>query len=173
KAAVATVLAAAAVTVPVYLASPYFAEVQGGTQTQVASSPLHRLGDQGLAALSPHVVATLPDGRTVTGVNSVYRFFDLNQTRGADWDSLWFVLQTKRGVALDANLRPGEAPHTLNTGVAVTFIVLLVGIAVLALRAPRRPRVPQLLFLTLVAFLLTNKVFSPQYSIWLLPLAVL
>ena len=170
--AIATLLATAAVTVPVYLASPYFADV-GGTQTQVATRPLDRIGDQGLAALSPHVIATLPDGKTVTGVNSVYRFFDLNQTRGADWDSLWFVLQTKRGTPLDSNLGPGEAPHTLNRDVAIAFLVLLVGIGVLAYKAPRRPRLPQLLFLTLVAFLLTNKVFSPQYSIWLLPLAVL
>jgi uncharacterized membrane protein len=170
--AFATLLATAAVTVPVYLASPYFADVDNA-QTQVATSPLSRIGDQGLAALSPHVNATLSDGRTVVGVNSVYRFFDLNQTRPADWDSLWFVLQTERGHPLDQNLKPGEAPHRLNRGVAVSFLVLLVGIAVLAYKSPRRPRLPQLLFLTMVAFLLTNKVFSPQYSIWLLPLAVL
>lgn len=172
--ALATLLAAAAVTVPVYLASPYFyADPSSGTVTKVAGSPLDRLGAQGAAALSPHVITTLSDGRTVTGVNSVYRFFDLNQTRGADWDSLWFVLQTARGAPLDANLRPGEAPHNLNRGVALSFLFLLIGIAVLAFKAPRRPRLPQLLFLTLVAFLLTNKVFSPQYAIWLLPLAIL
>jgi uncharacterized membrane protein len=170
--AAATLLATAVVTVPVYLVSPYFADVNGGQQ-QVASSPLDRIGDQGLSALSPHVIATLPDGHTATGVNSVYRFFDLNQVRGADWDSLWFVLQTKRGVPLDTNLKPGEPPHKLNRGVAIAFIVLLGGIAYLVRRAERRPRLPQLLFLTMVAFLLTNKVFSPQYSIWLLPLAVL
>lgn len=170
--AAATLLATAAVTVPVYLASPYFADVNGA-QTVVATRPLDRIGDQGLSALSPHVVATLADGSTVTGVNSVYRFFDLNQTRGADWDSLWFVLQTKRGVPLDQGLRPNEPPHRLNRGVAVAFVVLLIGIAVLTVRAPRRPRLPQLLFLTMVAFLLTNKVFSPQYAIWLLPLATL
>jgi uncharacterized membrane protein len=170
--ATATVLAAVAVSLPVYLASPYFADVQG-VQTQVATRPLDRLGDDGLAALKPHVDVVLPDGSTARGVNSVYRFFDLNSTRGADWDSLWFVLQTKRGVPLDVALAPGEAPHRLNLGVAVSFIALLIGIGVLAWRAPRRPRLPQLLFLVMVAFLLTNKVFSPQYSIWLLPLAAL
>ena len=46
-------------------------------------------------------------------------------------------------------------------------------IAVLALAAPRRPRLPQLCFLVLAAFLMTNKVWSPQYVIWLVPLAVL
>ena len=169
-----TVLAVAAVSVPVYLASPdYYVDPGNGSITQVATSPLDRLGDDGLSALSPQVIATLPDGRSVTGDNAVYRFFALNQTRGADWDSLWFVAQTKRGVPLDTNLAAGEAPHKLNRGVAVAFLLLLIGIAVLAMKAPRRPRLPQLLFLTLVAFLLTNKVFSPQYAIWLLPLAVL
>ena len=31
----------------------------------------------------------------------------------------------------------------------------------------------QLLFLTVLAFLLTNKVWSPQFSLWLVPLALL
>ncbi len=39
--------------------------------------------------------------------------------------------------------------------------------------APRRPRLAQVLFLTVLAFLLTNKVWSPQFSLWLLPLAAL
>ena len=43
----------------------------------------------------------------------------------------------------------------------------------LTLAAPRRPRLPQLCFLVLAAFLMTNKVWSPQYVIWLVPLAVL
>jgi uncharacterized membrane protein len=71
------------------------------------------------------------------------------------------------------NLKPDEPPHKLNRGVAVSFLLLLGGIGALVFLAPRRPRLPQLLFLTMVAFLVTNKVFSPQYAIWLLPLAVL
>jgi uncharacterized membrane protein len=170
---VATILTGVAVTAPVYLASPYFADVRG-TQTQVATRPLDRLGDGGLAALKPHIDVVLPDGTTARGVNSVYRFFDLNSTRGADWDSLWFVLQTWRGQPLDKpGTSAGDTPSRLNLGVAASFIALLIGIGVLALRAERRPRLPQLLFLVMVAFLLTNKVFSPQYSIWLLPLYAL
>ena len=38
---------------------------------------------------------------------------------------------------------------------------------------PTRPRVAQLAFLTVTAFLLTTKVWSPQYSIWLVPLLAL
>ena len=36
-----------------------------------------------------------------------------------------------------------------------------------------RPRVAQLAFLTVLAFLMTTKVWSPQYSLWLVPLAAL
>ena len=47
------------------------------------------------------------------------------------------------------------------------------GVLVLGLRARRTPRIAQLAFLIVVGFLLVNKVYSPQYVLWLLPLAVL
>ena len=43
----------------------------------------------------------------------------------------------------------------------------------LGLRAPTTPRLAQLGFLVVAGFLLVNKVYSPQYVLWLLPLAVL
>jgi uncharacterized membrane protein len=46
-------------------------------------------------------------------------------------------------------------------------------IAALIFAAPRRPRVPQVFFLVLAVFLLANKVWSPQYVVWLVPLVVL
>jgi len=61
----------------------------------------------------------------------------------------------------------------LNEMSAAFFAVACVAIAVLGLAAPRRPRLPQLCFLVLAAFLITNKVWSPQYVVWLVPLAVL
>ena len=42
-----------------------------------------------------------------------------------------------------------------------------------ACAAPHVPRVPQLALLILLGFLVVNKVYSPQYVLWLLPLAVL
>jgi uncharacterized membrane protein len=101
------------------------------------------------------------------------RFYAFSRERGADWGSVWYWLQEVRGRPLDVGLPPGGPPHTLNLAASVTFVVLLAGIGVLALTAPRRPRLPQLMFLTLAAFLLTNKVYSPQYVVWLLPLAAL
>ena len=144
------------VTLPVYLTAPAYAD-SGGGQAQVAGSPLSRLGSGGLAALAPHA------GR---GTNAVWRFFELNSTRGADWDSLYLQVQ---------HLRPGTLSdvHTLNQVVAVLVLLGLGAVAGLALRARRRPRLPQVLFLSMVAFLLANKVDSPQYLLWLIPLAVL
>ncbi|HVE98902.1 MAG TPA: glycosyltransferase 87 family protein [Mycobacteriales bacterium] len=110
--------------------------------------------------------------------NSIGRFFVLNQERGADWDSLWFFAQEVMKRLTDNpnwafTMSSEESAFTLNRLVAVTFLLSLVAIGVLIWRAPRRPRVGQVLFLTLAAFLLTNKVNSPQYTIWLIPLAVM
>ncbi|HWH29806.1 MAG TPA: glycosyltransferase 87 family protein [Mycobacteriales bacterium] len=166
---VAAVVTPVVVTLPVYLVSPSYADAEG-RQVRVAASPLERLGDTGLAALAPHTSVTLPDGTAAVGVNAAYRFVELNQTRPADWDSLWFVLQTARGAPLDDG---GGPPALLNALVAVLLVAALAAIAVLVLRAPVRPRLPQVLFLVLLAFLLTNKVWSPQFSLWLVPLLAL
>jgi uncharacterized membrane protein len=53
------------------------------------------------------------------------------------------------------------------------FLLCCAAIAYITLTAPQRPRVAQLAFLTVAAFLLVNKVWSPQFSLWLVPLAVL
>ncbi len=50
---------------------------------------------------------------------------------------------------------------------------MCLGVLVLGLRAPRAPRLAQLGFLVVAGFLLVNKVYSPQYVLWLLPLAVM
>jgi len=171
--AAATVLTPIALSLPVYLVSPYFADPGVAGQAVVAASPLDRFGSEGLAALAPKVSTTV-DGGPVVGVNAAYRFVELNSTRPADWDSLWFALQKLRGdVPLDTGGAPGAAPTILNAAVALTLVAALVGVVVLALRAPRRPRLMPLLFLTVLAFLLTNKVWSPQFSLWLVPLATL
>ena len=102
------------------------------------------------------------------------RFFALNGSRPADPDTLWnMALHATGDRILDGPLAPGESPAVLNAVVAVALLALAVGVGWLALAAPRRPRVAQLAFLLVAGFLLLNKVWSPQYSLWLLPLAVL
>ena len=85
----------------------------------------------------------------------------------------WLVLAVATPVVLGAVRENGIPVGTLNTATAVALVLAVIGIALLTLLAPRRPRLPQVLFLLVVAFLLTNKVFSPQYTIWLLPLVAL
>jgi uncharacterized membrane protein len=170
-AALATVLTPVLISLPVYLTSPSFADL-GGTQTPVLSAPLDRLDEEGLRALEPTRTVVQPDGSQVLAVNSAYRFFHLNTTRAADWDAGWRVLEKLIG-PLDKGVTPGETPARLNLGVALSFLLCLAAIVVLALKAPRRPRLMPLLFLTVFAFLLTNKVWSPQFSLWLVPLALL
>ncbi|MQA15968.1 MAG: DUF2029 domain-containing protein [Pseudonocardiaceae bacterium] len=101
-------------------------------------------------------------------------FFRLNRERGADPDSLYNVVSTLTGwPGFDPTLAPGEAPVVLNLVSGLLFVAACVAIAWVAFAAPRRPRLAQLCFLVACAFLLTNKVWSPQFSLWLVPLAVL
>ncbi len=102
------------------------------------------------------------------------RFFALNDSRPADPDTLWNIAITASGDRLfDGPLAAGQSPDVLNAVVAVSLVVLAAAVGWLALAAPTRPRVAQLAFLLVAGFLLVNKVWSPQYSLWLLPLAVL
>ena len=101
------------------------------------------------------------------------RFFTLNRTRPANPESIWAVLLHHQPQFLDGPLAEGQSPSVLNATVAVLLVLSAAGVAWLALAAPLRPRLPQLAFLLVAAFLLLNKVYSPQYALWLLPLAVL
>nr|WP_211178027.1 glycosyltransferase 87 family protein [Pseudonocardia acidicola] len=103
-----------------------------------------------------------------------WEFFRLNQTRPADPDSLYFVLSYFSGwPGFDGALRPDQAPSVLNAVSLALFVCCCIAVTVLALRAPRTPRLASLAFLVVASFLLVNKVWSPQYSLWLVPLAVL
>lgn len=92
-------------------------------------------------------------------------FYRFSQERGEDFGSPWFAM-TQYGL-------PGIPPDSLNTVSSGAFLVLCLGIAALGLLAPRRPRLAPLLFLVIAAFVITNKVYSPQYVLWLVPLAAL
>ncbi|HYB17329.1 MAG TPA: glycosyltransferase 87 family protein, partial [Streptosporangiaceae bacterium] len=95
-------------------------------------------------------------------------FYVFSKNRYADWGSIWYLFEHFNLPVLgDPQLSP------LNRLSAVFLAAAVVAITVLALAAPRRPRLGQLCFLALAAFLMTNKVWSPQYVIWLVPLAVL
>lgn len=101
-------------------------------------------------------------------------FYRLNTDRPANPESIYAVLRTLTGWAgFDTGRAAGEAPATLNAVSLALFAAGCLAVLALGLAAPRTPRVSQLAFLVVAVFLLTNKVWSPQYSLWLVPLAVL
>ncbi len=89
-------------------------------------------------------------------------FWTFNQTRGADLGSFWYVLQLAGSPVPDLDV--------VSLGL---FLLGCAAIGLLALLAPRRPRFGQLAYLVIVVFLITNKVYSPQYQLWLLPLMIM
>ncbi|WP_431309157.1 glycosyltransferase family 87 protein [Gordonia prachuapensis] len=94
-----------------------------------------------------------------------WEFFRFNSERAPESDSLYRVVSRAAGFNWDVTVL-----NALSLGL---LVLVAVGIGVVALTAPQRPRVAQLAFLMVAGFLLVNKVWSPQYSLWLVPLAVL
>lgn len=104
----------------------------------------------------------------LTATSGWAEFYAFSQSRGADWGSVWYLFETYH-VPVVGNSSLG-ALNRMSSG---AFAVACALIAVLVLAAPRRPRLLQVCFLILASFLMLNKVWSPQYVIWLVPLAVL
>jgi uncharacterized membrane protein len=108
------------------------------------------------------------------------QFFRLNHDRPIDWGTFWYVgryLDGKWNSGANGDQGPFQwlSNHIpiLNDLSYGLFGLACVGIVVLALLAPRRPRLAQLSFLVVAAFLIFSKVWSQQYVLWLLPLIVL
>ena len=91
-------------------------------------------------------------------------FWSFNSDRGPDLGSLWLIA-SQRGHTASAD--------TINTDSLLFFGTVCVLVLVLGLRARHVPRIAQLAFLIVLGFLLVNKVYSPQYVLWLLPIAAL
>ncbi len=93
------------------------------------------------------------------------KFYTFSKERGVDFGSFWLIWAQN-----------SSHPPTIdfvNTAASVLVVLCFLGIGALTFTAPRRPRFAQLAFLMVAAFVLTNKVYSPQYVLWLVPLAVL
>ncbi|MFI7274078.1 glycosyltransferase family 87 protein [Streptomyces sp. NPDC049879] len=91
------------------------------------------------------------------------KFYTFSEERAVDFGSFWLIIAQRTESELGA-------VNTYATGLVALGCLAL---GVLALRAPRRPRLGQLAFLVVALFIVTNKVYSPQYVLWLIPLAVL
>ncbi|MGE3661731.1 MAG: glycosyltransferase family 87 protein [Pseudonocardia sp.] len=103
-----------------------------------------------------------------------FEHFRLQLERPADVDSLWFAVAALTGrPGLDGELPAASTPVTLNLASLALLFACWAAVAVLAWRAPVPPRLASLAFLAVAAVLLTGKAWTPQWSLWLVPLAVL
>lgn len=93
-------------------------------------------------------------------------FFRFNGERPADFDSLWYI-------AADRWSRASFEIRTVNIASGFLFVAVLALCWWWKARRPDRLQPWTLAFPIVVAFLLTNKVYSPQYGLWLLPLFAL
>ena len=114
------------------------------------------------AAVGAWLVTNLPFALASPG--AWWEFFRFNSARAADWDSFWFIA---------CHRATGEFTCGGIGVINVASVVLFVAIVAVLWRwkASREPGFARwtLAFPVLIVFLLTNKVYSPQYGLWLLP----
>jgi uncharacterized membrane protein len=100
-----------------------------------------------------------------------WEFYSFSASRPAEASTFWAMLKHYNNDAFGSPASDSWTPP--GVAVAFAFLAAMAIVGFLALRAPARPRLAQLAFLTVAAFLLTTKVWSPQYSVWLVPLLAL
>ena len=104
----------------------------------------------------------------VAAPTSWWEFFRFNATRPADWDSVWYIGCHRLTGELFC-----EPTRAINVASAIAFVAVSVSLYVWKRRLDPAFDRWTFVFPLVVAFLLTNKVYSPQYSLWLLPLFAL
>ncbi len=106
------------------------------------------------------------------------RFFQLSSQRAVDWGTFWYIganfpLSPRTGGGIQPFVALSHNVPLVNALSYVLFGLGCVAVLLVGLRAPARPRLAQLCFLVVALFLLTSKVWSQQFVLWLIPLAVL
>ncbi|MFM2154608.1 MAG: hypothetical protein RL382_509 [Actinomycetota bacterium] len=98
----------------------------------------------------------------VTTPTGWWRFYKLNLERGPDWGSIWLALQQ-----LGINFT------NLNYLSILLLLIALTTIAILLFEIKYTPSLASVAFFVLASVMLASKVYSPQYVLWLTPLAVI
>jgi hypothetical protein len=98
----------------------------------------------------------------VTTPTGWWRFYKLNLDRGPDWGSFWLALQQ-----LGINLT------NLNYLSILLLLIALTSIAILLFELRYTPSLASVAFFVIASVMLASKVYSPQYVLWLTPLAVI
>ena len=106
------------------------------------------------AAINLPVYLTTPEGWL--------RFYQLNLSRGSDWGSLWYAF-----TALGLNLA------NLNYLSILVLLAAFAAIIIYILELRNIPSLASLGFIVLASVMVASKVYSPQYVLWLTPLAVI
>ncbi|MFC0533238.1 glycosyltransferase family 87 protein [Phytohabitans kaempferiae] len=170
------VLAAVAALLAWSRGRPLVAGILIGLGTAAKLFPLFILGPLLLLCLRGHTMPAF--ARTATGAVAAWvavnlpvalrypdgwlLFFRFNSDRPAEVGSPWYGLDLV-----------GWGVPALNLVAPLCFAALCAGVAWVAWRAPEPPAVAPLAFLVIAAFLMTNKVYSPQYVLWMLPFGAL
>ena len=105
-------------------------------------------------AINAPVFLTTPEGW--------WRFYSLNLNRGSDWGSLWYTLSN---VGLDLTHQNYLSVLLLLIGTTALVIYLL------QLRTP--PTLAHTAIFIFIVVMAVSKVYSPQYVLWLTPLAII
>ena len=105
-------------------------------------------------AINAPVFLTTPDGW--------WRFYSLNLNRGSDWGSLWYALSN---VGLDLTHQNYLSVLLLLIGTTALVLYLL------QLRTP--PTLAHTAIFIFIIVMAVSKVYSPQYVLWLTPLAII
>ena len=106
------------------------------------------------AAINLPVYLTTPEGWL--------RFYQLNLSRGSDWGSPWYAMSS-----LGVNMPNIDY---------LVILLLLAGFSAIALYVLELRYVPSLAalsFIVMATVMCVSKVYSPQYVLWLTPLAVI
>ena len=91
-----------------------------------------------------------------------WRFYNLNLERGADWGSLWLALQ-QLGISLT----------NLNYLSILLLLIALTSVAIVLFELKYTPTLASVAFIVLASVMVASKVYSPQYVLWLTPLAAI
>ena len=106
------------------------------------------------AAINLLVALTTPEGW--------WRFYDLNLNRGSDWGSVWYALSNP---GIDLTHQNYLSVLCLAIGLTALTIFLL------QLRTP--PTLAHTAIFVMIIVMAVSKVYSPQYVLWLTPLAII
>ena len=106
------------------------------------------------AAINLPVYLATPDGW--------WRFYQLNLDRGSDWGSIWYALSS-----LGADFTHQNYLSVLAVLIAATITILVL------LQFKEIPTLAGSAFIILAMVMAVSKVYSPQYILWLVPLAVI